>query len=38
VGWFTAEELAELAMNPSHRKRLNWAISQDEPHIDPEDN
>lgn len=36
VGWFTAEELADLAMDPSQRKRLDWAINHDEPYIDPE--
>lgn len=36
VGWFTAEELADLAMDLSQRKRIDWAINHDEPYIDPE--
>ncbi|TQJ52232.1 NUDIX domain-containing protein [Phycicoccus sp. SLBN-51] len=36
VGWFTADEIAELRMDPSQRKRLEWAVSRKEPYIDPE--
>jgi 8-oxo-dGTP pyrophosphatase MutT (NUDIX family) len=36
VGWFTAAEVADLAMDPSQRKRLDWAVSQREPYIDPD--
>lgn len=36
VGWFTAEEVADLAMDLSQRKRLDWATNHDEPYIDPE--
>lgn len=36
VGWFTPEEVAELPMDPSQRKRLDWAVGREEPYIDPE--
>lgn len=36
VGWFTADEVGELPMDPSQRKRLDWAMRQKEPYIDPE--
>ncbi|SES45729.1 ADP-ribose pyrophosphatase YjhB, NUDIX family [Pedococcus cremeus] len=36
VGWFTADEIVELRMDPSQRKRLEWAVSREEPYIDPE--
>lgn len=36
VGLFTADDVAELPMHPSQRKRLDWAVSREEPYDGPE--
>ncbi|MGW0634128.1 NUDIX hydrolase [Nocardia salmonicida] len=35
VVWVPIADLGTLNMDPSQRKRIDWAISEDEPYIDP---
>ncbi|MFI5783425.1 NUDIX hydrolase [Nocardia sp. NPDC051570] len=36
VEWVPIDKIASLQMDPSQRKRINWALSEGEPYIDPE--
>lgn len=36
VEWVPAERIPTLTMDPSQRKRIDWALSKSEPYIDPE--
>ncbi|MGW2665602.1 NUDIX hydrolase [Nocardia tengchongensis] len=36
VEWVPAERIPTLTMDPSQRKRIDWALSNVEPYIDPE--
>ncbi|MEV0686850.1 NUDIX domain-containing protein [Nocardia sp. NPDC050378] len=35
VEWVPIDRIPTLKMDPSQRKRLDWALTQDEPYIDP---
>lgn len=35
VEWVPIDGIPTLKMDPSQRKRLDWALTQDEPYIDP---
>ena len=37
VEWVPVDQLPTLKMDPSQRKRIDWALSQTDPHIDPEE-
>lgn len=36
VEWVPVERIPTLTMDPSQRKRIDWALTNAEPHIDPE--
>ncbi|GAB2505120.1 NUDIX hydrolase [Nocardia heshunensis] len=36
VEWVPIDQIPSLAMDPSQRKRIDWALTEPEPHIDPE--
>ncbi len=36
VEWVPIDRLPELKMDPSQRKRIDWALANSEPYIDPE--
>ncbi|WP_433594400.1 NUDIX hydrolase [Nocardia sp. CA-145437] len=36
VEWVPVEQIPTLTMDPSQRKRIDWALSKPEPYIDPE--
>ncbi|MEV0461432.1 NUDIX domain-containing protein [Nocardia tengchongensis] len=36
VEWVPVERIPTLTMDPSQRKRINWALTKTEPYIDPE--
>ncbi|MFD6355742.1 NUDIX hydrolase [Nocardia tengchongensis] len=36
VEWVPVDRISELTMDPSQRKRIDWAITKAEPYIDPE--
>lgn len=35
VEWVSFGDIAGLKMDPSQRKRIEWALTQEEPYIDP---
>lgn len=35
VEWVPINQIPSLTMDPSQRKRVEWALAQDEPYIDP---
>ncbi len=35
VEWVEIDRIPALKMDPSQRKRIEWALTQDEPYIDP---
>ncbi|QLY33295.1 NUDIX domain-containing protein [Nocardia huaxiensis] len=35
VEWVPIDRIPELAMDPSQRKRIEWALTKNEPYIDP---
>ncbi|NUS43734.1 MAG: NUDIX domain-containing protein [Mycobacteriaceae bacterium] len=37
VEWVPIQRIPTLTMDPSQRKRLNWAITHKEPYVDPSD-
>lgn len=36
VEWVPVDQIPTLTMDPSQRKRINWALTNTEPYIDPE--
>lgn len=36
VEWVSLERISALPMDPSQRKRIEWALTRSEPYIDPE--
>lgn len=36
VEWVSVDRIPGLTMDPSQRKRIDWAITNIEPHFDPE--
>ncbi|WP_433681211.1 NUDIX hydrolase [Nocardia sp. CA-119907] len=36
VEWVPVEQIPSLTMDPSQRKRIDWALSEREPYIDPD--
>jgi 8-oxo-dGTP pyrophosphatase MutT (NUDIX family) len=36
VEWIQAERISALAMDPSQRKRIDWALTRSEPYLDPD--
>jgi 8-oxo-dGTP pyrophosphatase MutT (NUDIX family) len=35
VEWVPVDRIPSLKMDPSQRKRIDWALTQDDPYIDP---
>ncbi|MFE3443570.1 NUDIX hydrolase [Nocardia sp. NPDC059180] len=36
VGWVPVEQIPDLTMDRSQRKRIDWALNESEPYIDPD--